>query len=73
MKHLIILFFLLLYTVGASAQDFYYVTVMRGMIRKEDRSVLKMCDKILLDEKLIFSDRNCRLVLLHPRHGRLVW
>jgi len=72
MRFLVILFFLMLYTVTTSAQDFYYVTVIRGTVKKEDKSILKIGDKLLVDAKLIFVNKDCRLVLLHPQKGRFV-
>lgn len=72
MRLLIISFCLMLFCVIAGAQDFYYVTVIRGAVKKEDKSILKTGDKLLEDAKLIFANKDCRLLLLHPQKGRFV-
>ena len=72
MRVLIISCLLVLYVAVAGAQDYYYVTVIRGVIRKEDRSVLKTGDKLSADAKLLFANKDCRLLLLHPQKGRFI-
>lgn len=72
MRVLVISCFLLACLATAGAQDLYYVTVIHGMIRKEDKSVLKIGDKLTGDAKLSFANKDCRLLLLHPQKGRFV-
>ncbi|MDB5209715.1 MAG: hypothetical protein JWQ30_542 [Sediminibacterium sp.] len=72
MRVLVISCFFITCLVTARAQDLYYVTVIRGTIKKEDRSVVKVGDKLPENAKLLFANKDCRLVLLHPQKGRFV-
>ncbi|MES2330929.1 MAG: hypothetical protein V4539_15105 [Bacteroidota bacterium] len=72
MRVLVISCFFIICSVTARAQDLYYVTVIRGTIKKEDRSAVKVGDKLPEKAKLLFANKDCRLVLLHPRKGRFV-
>ncbi len=72
MRVLVISCFLLACLVTAGAQDQYYVTMIHGTIRKEDKSVLKVGDKLPENAKLLFANKDSRLLLLHPQKGRFV-
>lgn len=72
MRVLVILCFFITSLVTARAQDLYYVTVIRGTIKKEDKSVVKVGDKLSENAKLIFANKDCRVLLLHPQKGRFV-
>ena len=72
MQRIVVLLLFVLFTVNAVAQDVYYVTVIRGTVRKADKSLLKAGDKLEENTRLLFTDKNCRLLLLHPKKGRFV-
>lgn len=72
MQRIIVLLLFLLFTVNAMAQDFYYVTVVRGTVKKADKTLLKTGDKLEGNTRLLFADKTCRLLLLHPKKGRFV-
>lgn len=54
------------------SQEAYYVTLVKGVITRQDKARVKIGDKLHADEKLRFSSKDCRLVMLHPQKGRFV-
>jgi len=57
---------------SAYAQDVYYVTFVKGDIKKSNAVKIKVGDKLLFQESVIFSTKDCKLILLHPQKGRFV-
>jgi len=53
-------------------QDRYYVTYLKGNVKKLDGKVLVPGDQLLLSENILFDSGNGQLVLLNPEKGRLV-
>lgn len=72
MQRIVVLLCFVLLAAHAIAQDFYYVTVIRGTVRKADKTLLKAGDKLEDNTRLIFADKTCRLLLLHPKRGRFI-
>ena len=55
-----------------SANDVYFVTVIKGRVTKADKAPLKVGEKLHYRDKVIFSGKDDMVVLLHPEKGRFV-
>jgi hypothetical protein len=66
--------FLVIFLIYSSAyaQDVYYVTFVKGDIKKSNAAKVKVGDKLLFQEPVTFSTKDCKLILLHPQKGRFV-
>lgn len=72
MQRILVYLVVLIISTTVEAQDLYYVTLVRGIVKKADGSVLKTGDQLPANAKLNFSDNTCRLLLLHPQKGRFI-
>ena len=54
------------------AQETYYVTFVKGNVKKGDNVKIKTGDKLLFQEKVIFATKDDKLVLLNPQKGRFI-
>ncbi len=72
MKKYIICLLLIAWAGIVSAQDSYFVTVIKGAVTKVDGSALKTGAKITLAEKLVFPNKESLVILLHPAKGRYI-
>jgi hypothetical protein len=55
----------------AFSQDVYFVTFVKGDVKKANTKI-KVGDKLLSPDKLVFSQKDGRLILLHPQKGRFI-
>lgn len=58
--------------ITSLAQEIYFVTLVKGDIKKNNAIPVKVGDKIPFQEKLVFANKNCKMILLHPQKGRFV-
>ena len=72
MKKYILFLSLIVWASIVSAQDSYFVTVIKGAVTKVDGSALKTGAKITLAEKLVFPNKESLVILLHPAKGRYI-
>ena len=72
MKKYVICLSLIAWASIVSAQDSYFVTVIKGAVTKVDGAVLKTGAKITLEEKLVFTNKESLVILLHPAKGRYI-
>ena len=72
MKKYILCSLLIIWGCVVSAQDSYFVTVIKGAVTKIDGSALKTGAKITLAEKLVFPNKESLVILLHPAKGRYI-
>lgn len=72
MKKYIICLSFIAWASIVSAQDSYFVTVIKGAVTKVDGSALKTGSKITLAEKLVFPNKESLVILLHPGKGRYI-
>ena len=63
---------LLLCFYAASAQDSYFVTVVKGKVTRPDGTKIATGNKLLLTDKLVFETKESLLILLPPSKGRFV-
>lgn len=56
----------------AFSQETYYVTLVKGEIKRANAVKIKVGDKLLYKDKVIFSRKDGRLILLHPQKGRFI-
>ncbi|HPH86456.1 MAG TPA: hypothetical protein PLC48_13390 [Ferruginibacter sp.] len=68
----LILFVGLFICFSSLAQEIYFVTLVKGDIKKNNATAVKVGDKIPFQEKLVFANKNCKMILLHPQKGRFV-
>ena len=71
-KLILCLFFFFSFGNRVSSQDIYYVTLVKGEIKRTDATKIKVGDKLESLEKLVFSKKDGRLILLHPQKGRFI-
>ncbi|MBK7432953.1 MAG: hypothetical protein IPI66_02995 [Chitinophagaceae bacterium] len=62
----------LAWTSLAFSQETYFVTLVKGEIKRGDAVKIKVGDKLVTREKVIFSRKDGRLILLHPQKGRFI-
>lgn len=72
MQRILAYLVVLIISTSVESQDLYYVTLVRGIVKRENGSVLKTGDQLVPNAKLYFSDKTCRLLLLHPKKGRFL-
>jgi hypothetical protein len=71
MKKILLAFFVLI-SCTLSAQDKYFVTVIKGGVSKQNGSKLNTGEKIMLTDKLAFKSKESFVILLHPTKGRYI-
>ncbi len=71
-KIAVCLFFSFSFTSIVLSQDIYFVTFVKGEIKRANSANIKVGDKLAFQEKVIFSKKDGRLILLHPQKGRFV-
>jgi hypothetical protein len=71
-KMIFFLFLVFSCTRIAFSQDTYFVTFVKGEIKRSNSTKIKVGDKLLSQEKVIFSQKDGRLILLHPQKGRFI-
>lgn len=73
LKRIFPAFLLLFFAFTAQSQDdTYFVTVIKGDVKKANKTAIKVGEKLQFREKVIFSKKDDMLVLLHPEKGRFV-
>lgn len=68
----IVLPVLFLLCMTASAQETYFVTMIKGSVSKADGSPVKTGSKLSTTDKVIMGSKESLLILLHPSKGRIV-
>ena len=71
-KKIVACFLLLLFGATAFSQDVYFVTMVKGNIKRTNGTPVKVGDKFPITEKLIFPKQDNKLILLHPQKGRFL-
>lgn len=72
MKRSVWLLALLLFIKFTSAQENYFVTVVKGSVNKTDGSPVKPGSKLTTADKVTMGSKESLLILLHPSKGRIV-